>query len=454
MTNDLTRGSPAKIIWRFSVPLLLSTALQQVYNITDSIIVGRFTGAGGLAAIGAAYPITLFFIAVATGSGMGCSVVISQIFGADRKSELRRAITTSIISLSILGVSLSALGALLAKPLMLLLNAEGETLSGAVTYLAIYSVGVFPMLVYNSTSSVFTGLGNSRLPLYLLLASSVLNVVLDLVAVGALGMGIAGAAWATVISQAVSAILALLILFGKNDIPKATGREPLMDKALLVHIWKVALPCIFQQSCVALAHTIVQSLVNTFSTSVIAGYEAASKIHNFAYMSMNTLGTALAAFVAQNFGAKRIRRISQGYVASTFICLGLTAVVIAIMQIFPKQLLGMFVDAAEGSGVIETGVRFLRTISPDYLIICLIITTGGYLRGVGRARDFFLLTVLDFAVRVTMCFVLTKLLNSYTGLFWSWYFGSAVDCALCAVIFIRAIKKGREDNGLGNTQIS
>ena len=446
MVNDLTNGSPFRVILKFSIPLLISTALQQLYNIVDSVIVGQFTGSSGLAAIGAAYPVTLFYIAVATGTAMGCSVVISQLFGAQRYKELKSAVSTALISLAVFGAVLALAGVLLARPLMLLLRASGETLDGSSVYLAIYSAGVLPMLIYNAASSVFTGLGNPRLPLLLLLFSSVLNIVLDLIAVAVLGLGVLGAAWATTISQLAAAVLACVLLFTKLRKTFTEIGSQAFSGRLFREMTRIAVPCIFQQACVALAHTIVQSIVNTYSTSVIAGYEAASKLHNFAYMSFNTLGTALSTFVAQNHGAGKSDRIIKGYNVSTLICFVLTLVVIALMQIFPRQLLGIFTDSGAYPEVITTGVKFLRIISPDYLLICLIITTGGYLRGVGRARDFFLLTVMDFAIRVAMCFALTKWLNSYTGLFWAWYCGSAADCLLCFIIWLRAVR--RKDRAL------
>lgn len=438
--NDLTAGRPFSVILRFSIPLLISTALQQLYNIADSIIVGQFTGSAGLAAIGAAYPVTLFFIAVATGSAMGCSVVVSQLFGARRFRELKSAVSTVLVSLAVLGAVLALAGVICAGPLMRLLRAAGETLDGASVYLAIYSVGVLPMLAYNAASSVFTGLGDPKLPLFLLLFSSVLNIGLDLLAVAVFDLGVLGAAWATTVSQLAAALLSLFILRSRIRKNFPEKDSPFFSAGLLREMTRIALPCIFQQACVALAHTIVQSLVNTYSTSVIAGYEAASKLHNFAYMSFNTLGTALSTYVAQNHGAKQRERIIRGYNISTLICLALTLTVIAIMQIFPRQLLGIFTDSGVYPEVIETGVKYLRIISPDYLLICLIITTGGYLRGVGRARDFFLLTVMDFAIRVTMCFALTKWLNNYTGLFWAWYCGSFADCLCCFIIYLRAVK--------------
>ena len=435
--NDLTVGRPWPLLRRFALPLLLSTALQQLYYIADSVILGQYTGSAGLAAIGAAYPITLFFLAVATGSAMGISVVASQLYGAKCMGELKTSIYTALLSMAALGAILTALGVGLAGPLLRWLNATGEVYTGGRAYLAIYSAGLVPMLVYNASNAVFTGLGDSRRPLLFLLFSSVLNVLLDLLAVAVLRWGIVGAAWATTFSQLAAALLAAAVLLRRTREINTEEKNGFFDKTLFKSMCRIAVPSIFQQACVALAHTIVQSLVNTYSVSVVAGYEAASKIHNFAYMSFNTMGTALSSFAAQNYGAGRGDRVREGFRTGTLMCFCLTVVVVLIFQLLPRQLMGLFVDPGQEAEVIETGVKYMRIISPDYLIICFIITFGGLFRGVGKIMWFFLVTVWDFTVRVVMCFVLTKALDSYTGLFWAWYFGSVADVIPCFILYKR-----------------
>lgn len=447
-TNNLTEGKPLRVLWSFSVPLLLSTAFQQLYNIADSVIVGRFTGSTGLAAIGAAYPITLFFIACATGASMGCSVIIGQLFGGGQMRKLKSAASTALISMALLGVVLAALGVCLAGPLMRLLNANDTIFADARRYLAIYSVGVLFMMAYNTASAVFTGMGDSKRPLYFLLLASVLNVVLDIIAVGPLRWGVAGAAWATTISQACAAVMAVVQALRRVRAQAGEESAPVFDMQILKNMTRLALPSIFQQSCVALAHTILQSLVNTFDVAVIAGYEAASKLHNFAYMSFNTMGTALSSFTAQCWGAGKRKRIRDGFWVSTGICFALTMLVIAIFQLFPRQLIGLFVDAGSEAMVIEVGVHYLRIISPVYTVICFIITTGGLLRGLGRSMTFFVETLAEFTVRVVMCFVLTAALNSYTGLMWAWYFGSSVGFILCVLLYLRQRNTLLADNKL------
>jgi Na+-driven multidrug efflux pump len=255
-------------------------------------------------------------------------------------------------------------------------------------------------------------------------------------------MGVAGAAWATTISQLVAAVLSTALLIKRISAIHTDEKVSVFDVKLLKSMSKIAVPSIFQQACVALAHTVVQSLVNTFSNSVIAGYEAASKIHNFCYMSFNTIGTALSSYAAQNFGAGEKKRIKDGLISSTTMCFIFTVIVVAILQLIPKQLIGLFVSGDMNDEMIQAGVKFLRIISPDYLLICFVITAGGLMRGLGKIKDFFIVTVIDFFVRVSMCFILTDALNSYTGLYWAWYFGTVVDLIMCVFILRNMFRKG------------
>ena len=442
--KDLTAERPAKIILLFSLPLLLSMALQQIYNIADSVIVGRFAGGDGLAAIGAAYPITLIFIAVATGASMGISVIVGQLFGAKELAKLKTAVFTAIFSMLALGVVMAAAGVLGARAILTALGTEG-VLEDATAYLAIYSVGVVANFVYNTVTAIYTGLGDSKRPLYFLLLSSVLNVVLDYLAVAIWNKGVAGAAWATTFSQFVAAILSAGVLTRRIRGMKLEEKVPLFSKEQLMQMCRISIPSIVQQCCVAFSHTLIQRVVNSFGTTVMAGYEASSKIHNFVYMCMNTLGTAFSSFSAQNFGAGRRDRIREGYRWACIMCFLFSAAVIVLLQSAPQVLVGMFVDAEENAGIIEVGVKYLRIISPDYLLISFIIISGGLLRGIGRIRDFLFVTLLDFAIRIGMSYLLCLpgfVGMGYTGLFWAWYFGSAVDLAVCTVWYRRMCRKG------------
>lgn len=437
--KDLTVGRPSRVILAFSLPLLLSTALQQIYNLADSAIVGQLTGEAGLAAIGAGYPITLFFVAVVTGASMGCSVTISRLFGGKEMAQVKAAASTALLSLCVLAVVLAGAGIALADPILRLLNASGDLLKAGAVYLRIYALGVIPMMLFNIASAVFTGLGDSKRPLLFLAVASVLNIVLDYLAVGPLDMGVAGAAWATVTAQAVAAVLAGVTLLRRlREVPEKAGR--LFDRTLFRDMLRLAVPAMFQQASVALGHTIVQSVVNTFDNSVVAGYELSNKLNTVVYSSMNTLGTAMSSYVAQCRGAGKYQRIREGTKVSILMCVIVAVIVVLLGQLFPRQIMGLFLNQ-ESQGAIDVGVNYLRIITPIYFFVAVIVTTGGLLRGMEHTTTFFLETLAEFAVRVCMCFVLTQALDSYVGVLWAWYPGSGTGFILCTILYFRTMRK-------------
>lgn len=440
MTKNLTKGNVTKTLLLFSLPLLLSTLLQQFYNIADSMIVGQLVGEHGLAACGAAYPITLFFVSVGTGTSMGCSVVLSRLFGANQRDRFGSAAFTALMSFAALGVVLTAAGILLSGPLMLLLNAPASIFGDAKAYLAVYAAGAWATLIYNAASGVFIGFGDSKTPLYLLFTSSFINVVLDYVIVRFFHGGVVGAAWATTVSQILAAVLATVILIKRLKKMSVNQTRARFDREILAEITVASVPCILQQGSVALTNAVIQSLLNTFDTAIIAGFEAAQKLNTFFYMCMNTLGNAYSTFTAQCLGAGKHKRIRDGFGVTVLICLGCALVIIALFQLLPIQLIGLFIDRDASPTVVKVGTQFLRIISPLYLIISYIIVTGGLLRGTGRSVAFFIETILEFAVRITMCFVLTKAWSSYTGMMWAWYFGSSCGFLMCVALSIHTFR--------------
>ena len=434
----------------FTLPLLLSTAIQQFYNMADSAIVGRLDSSTSLAMIGAAYPITLFFVAIGTGAAMGCTVVVSQLYGAKKMEDLKSAIYTILISLTVMGAVVGGAGMLLAGPLMKVLGVDSSLYEGARSYLMIYALGSFPMIVYNASSSIFTGLGDAKRPLYFLITSSVLNIVLDIIAVGPLKMGVVGAAWATAISQLVAAVLSTGVLFGKIGEIKTDGTEKIFSMEQLKAVAIISIPSIAQQVCVAFGHTIIQTIVNRYSAPIMAGYEVGAKIMNFVYMCFNTMGTALSSYAGQNYGAKQTERIMQGYKASCVMCFALVALVVLVLELIPAQLAGLFVSASDEGAeqVIQVAVRYIRIVSIDELIISIIIPSGGLLRGMGKIKKFFFITILDFGLRVASSFLFTYLLDmigyeaSYVGIFFAWFVGSTVDITGLLIWIYRMRTKG------------
>ena len=296
MIKDMTTGNPAKVILAFSLPMLLSMAFQQLYNIADSVIAGRFVGKDALAAIGSSFPVTMLFLAVAMGASVGSSVVISQLFGVKKLAKMKSAIWTSIIAIMALAALLTVVGLIICKPIIKLLQTPTEIFSSANTYLYIYIAGLPFLFLYNAATAIFTGLGDSRTPLYFLIFSSVFNIALDIVFVTAVKMGVSGVAWATFIAQGISGVLAMGALFIRIAKIKNDEKYKKFDFSLLKNIASVAVPSILQQSFISVGQLCVQGLINSFGTETIAGYSAAIKVNIFCVAIFNTMSNALSSY--------------------------------------------------------------------------------------------------------------------------------------------------------------
>ena len=297
MNQDLTNGNIRSILWRFTLPLLGSMLFQQLYNIADSLVAGKFISADALAAVGNSYEITLIFIAFAFGSNMGASVVVSQYFGAGRKKEMKTAITTTFIATLILSAVLTLLGIVFTDPLLELINTPPELLQMSASYLDIYIYGLVFLFFYNIATGIFTAMGDSRTPFIFLAISSTANIGMDILFVKAFGMGVEGVAWATFLCQGISSILAMIALMMRL---KKTGetdeKAPLFSLHILGRIIVIAVPSILQQSFVSVGNILVQSVVNSFGPAVMAGYAASIKLNNMVITSVTTMGNGISSF--------------------------------------------------------------------------------------------------------------------------------------------------------------
>lgn len=291
--------------------MLLSAVFQQLYNVADSVVAGRFVGEDALAAVGASFPITMIFMAVALGSNTGCSVIISQLFGAKETARMKTAVSTSVIAILALSALLTAGGFLFCEPLMRLLGTPENVFADSQLYLNVYIGGLTFLFLYNICTGVFTALGDSRTPLYFLIASSLANIVMDVVFVVCFHMGMGGVAWATFLCQGVASVLAAWTLFRRLRGVPAPERHPLFSWRMLGRIARIAVPSILQQSFISVGNLFIQSLVNGFGSAVVAGYSAAVKLNTFALTGFTTLGNGLSSFTAQNIGAGRPERVKQ-----------------------------------------------------------------------------------------------------------------------------------------------
>ncbi|MBE5959881.1 MAG: MATE family efflux transporter [Lachnospiraceae bacterium] len=435
MVKDLTVGKPSKVLWAFSIPMFISVIFQQLYNIADSVIAGKFAGEDALAAVGASYPITMIFMAIAVGSNIGCAVVISQLFGAKQIREMKTAVYTTLISSLILSGALTLLGLIFTSPLMRMIQTPDNIFLDGALYLRIYIAGLIFLFLYNVCTGIFTSLGDSKTPLYFLIASSLGNIALDIVFVAVFKWGVAGVALATFLAQGVSCVLALFTLFKRLRHFVVEKKPDYFSYMMFKKIGSIAVPSILQQSFISIGNIFIQSLVNGFGSSVIAGYSAAIKLNTFTITSFTTLGNGLSSFTAQNIGAGKTERIRDGFRAGMRMTL-LVAVPFFLLFFFGgERMIYLFLNEPS-EDALQTGIVFLRIVSPFYFFICIKLMADGVLRGAGAMNYFMIATFSDLIIRVILSFILCKPFGS-SGIWMSWPLGWVIGAALSLGFYLK-----------------
>ena len=428
MTTDLTEGKPSKKLFWFSIPLLLSVAFQQLYQMADSMIVGRFAatpeaGELALAAVGASYPITQLFVAVATGVNIGTSVLVSQLFGAKRYLRMKTAVSTALITTAVIALLLTLVGALATDSMMAGLQTPENIFADGALYLRVYVFGLLFLFIYNVCTGIFNAMGDSRTPLVLLILSSVSNVVLDLIFVAVFQWGVAGVAWATFIAQGAAGILAFLLLLRRLRTFDTGGHFLLFSPDMLRRLTNYAVPSIAQQSFVSVGNVIIQYFVNLCGATVIAGYSAATKVNMFALTCCMSFASGLSSYVAQNIGARKLDRIAPGLKAGAAFSIGLALVFTAIYLPFSDVLVGLYLPAGSASGVTDVARQYLFILVPFYIIVCIKFVCDSVLRGAGAMRPFMVTTFSDLILRVGFSAILFNLMGSELGIWLSWPIG-------------------------------
>lgn len=436
MNKDLTQGSPAAVLWRFSIPMFISVIFQQMYNIADSVIAGKFAGEDALAAVGASYPITMIFMAIAVGSNIGCSVVISNLFGAQEYKRMKTAVSTTLLASLALSVFLTVAGLAGTRALMRMVNTPDNIFEDGALYLAIYVGGFTFLFLYNVATGIFTALGDSRTPLYFLIGSSLGNIALDYVFVRYFQWGVAGVAWATFIAQGIACVLAVWAVVVRLQNVPTDGKAPLFSMSMLRRIAVIAIPSILQQSFISVGNIFIQGIVNSYGSSVIAGYSAAVKLNTFALTSFTTLGNGISNFTAQNLGAGKPDRVRQGFRAGAVMTLLVAVPFFVAYFVFGRQMIFLFMTSDSGKAL-STGVEFLRIISPFYFAICVKLMADGVLRGGGAMKEFMVATFSDLILRVILAFVFSAIWQE-RGIWLSWPLGWVV----AAVMSLAFYKKG------------
>ena len=422
INKDLTIGKPYTVVWKFCLPLFGSIIFQQLYNLADSFVAGKFIGNDALAAVGNSYEITLIFIAFAFGCNIGCSVITSQLFGAKRFRDMKTAVYTTLIAGGALCAALMLIGLVFSTKLLELINTPENIFADSRLYLLIYIIGLPFVFYYNIASGIFSALGDSKTPFIFLACSSVSNIAADILFVAGFKMGVSGVAWATLICQGVSCLLAVFFVFKRFAKIETDGKPAAFSFDLLKRISAVAIPSILQQSFISVGNIVIQGVINSFGSGVIAGYSASIKLNNLVITSFTTFGNGISNYTAQNLGARKFDRIKEGFKAGVKLTWMICIPIVALYLLASRSLIYFFLESPTGTAM-DTGMLFLRILTPFYFVAAAKLVSDGVLRGAGQMKAFMFGTFTDLILRVVLAVILSKTALASTGIWVSWPIG-------------------------------
>ena len=435
MNKDLTVGNPQSVLWKFCMPLFGSIIFQQLYNIADSLVAGKFVGENALAAVGNSYEITLIFIAFAFGCNMGCSVIVSKLFGAKDFKGMKTAVYTACIFSGVICLLLMLIGISGSGLLLHLIRTPDEVFADSKLYLDIYAWGLPFVFFYNIATGIFSALGDSKTPFYFLAVSSIANIAVDIWFVKVFHMGVAGVAWATFICQGISCILAMTVVFRRLSKIEGKEKTPIFDLQILKQIMVIAIPSTLQQSFVSLGNIMIQSIINGFGAPVMAGYSAAVKLNNLVITSFTTLGNGISNYTAQNLGAQKLSRIKQGFKVGIKLVWMLSLPLFLLYFFGGNIVLKLFMDEPTELAL-HTGIIYLKILSPFYFVVSAKLVADGILRGAGLMKYFMIGTFTDLILRVALAFCFSKTLLGATGIWCAWPIGWCV-ATILSISFYR-----------------
>ena len=435
MVKDLTVGKPSRVLWKFCLPLFASVIFQQLYNLTDSFVAGKMGSEEALAAVGNGYEITLILIAFAFGCNIGGSVVAARYFGAKDYGKVRTAVYTTLIASTALCAVLMTFGLIFCNGLLRLIRTPENIFADSALYLRIYLVSLPFVFLYNISEGIFAGLGDSKTPFFFLAASSTANILLDVLFAKLFPNIVAGVAWATFLCQSVACVLAVFFLVRKLHRLPGEKSVPLFSFPILRDIASIAVPSIFQQSFVSVGNVIIQSVVNSFGSGVIAGYSAAIKLNNLLITSITTLANGISSFTSQNLGAKQPQRVPEGFRAGLKMVFLIAIPFSLLYAIFGRYGVLLFIDEPTEEAL-RAGQDFLRIVAPFYLLVAFKLVADGILRGAKMMKAFMIDTFTDLILRVVLALILSKTPLGSTGIWLSWPLGWLVG-ALLSYLFYR-----------------
>lgn len=437
MNKDLTVGKPESVLWKFCIPLFGSIVFQQLYNIADSLVAGRFIGENALAAVGNGYQITLVFIAFAFGCNIGCSVIVSQFFGAKKYGDMKTAIYTTWIASAVLCAFLMTAGLLTCREILTMIHTPSDIFADSKLYLDIYIWGLPFLFFYNVATGIFSALGDSKTPFLFLAVSSTSNILVDIWFVKAFHMGIAGVAWATFLCQGVSCILSVCVVLKRLAGIKTDMVSRYFSMDIFKKIAVIAIPSILQQSFISIGNIIIQGVINDFGSGVIAGYSTSVKLNNLVITSFTTLGNGISNYTAQNLGAGKMSRIKDGFRAGVKIVWILCIPIVLLYMSASGMLVKFFMDKPSEIAM-STGIQFLHIITPFYFIVSIKLVADGILRGAGLMKKFMTATFTDLILRVVLAVVFSEVFG-VVGIWCAWPIGWTI-AMIMSILFYRTIK--------------
>jgi putative MATE family efflux protein len=417
MTKDLTKGNETKAIISFAIPLIIGNIFQQLYNVADSIIVGKYIGASALAAVGSSFTIIVFLTSIILGLCMGASVVFSQCFGAKDEVKLKSSIFTAFVFIGLITIIINLCAIIFTDNILIFMNIPEVLFKDVKQYLLIIFYGIGFTFIYNYFCCLLRSVGNSFIPLVFLIIAAVINVVLDIVFITAFNLGIAGAAYATIIAQGISGISTAIYCFIKLPEIQFKKNDFKIDIKILKLIANYSVLTSIQQSIMNFGILLIQGLVNSFGVSIMAAFAAAVKIDSFAYMPVQDFGNAFSTYIAQNKGAGESKRIKKG-VKSSFKIITLFCIIIsALVVFFSKELMTIFISPSEVE-IIAYGSQYLYIVSIFYFLIGYLFMFYGFYRGIGSTNVSILLTVISLGLRVGIAYLLAPTLG-VTAIWWA-----------------------------------
>lgn len=414
-TIDMTRGSASKSIILFALPMLIGNIFQQLYNVVDSTVVGKFVGAEALAAVGATSSCSMLLLTLVNGLAAGAGIIIAQCIGARDFRQMRNAVTALIYIDIVMGIVITITGTLLAEPILRLMNTPEEIIGDSVTYMKINFAGTIGLLAYNSGAVILRSFGDSKTSLYILILSSLMNVVLDLLFVLGFGMGVAGAAYATVIATFVSAAACIGYLYFRRHILFLDGMELKFDVAMFREIVKTGIPSGLQSSMISIGNMCVQGLINSFGTMTVAAYTAAGKIDSVVIQIVMSIAMSLSVYSGQNVGAGNIERVRIGLRGTLKIMLTVCVSIAVLILIFKRQLLGIFLSESDAAEAINIGCTYLSIMGIAYIICGVMQSFQNLIKGAGDVNAAMAAGFVELSTRVAASYLLVHFFG-VTGL--------------------------------------